>query len=168
MPPAPASQPRELGVGELPGGRFRIEPLRRTGEDEATKRARLLYQSRKRGCLEAELLLSTFAASRLADLTPGQLATYDRLLDENDWDIYYWVTQLDSQAEPRPRADDVVREAPPAGEWSQTVGNVRVAYRPVPARWRDTDILALLRDHVRQRRGGGMGFMPALHGHDVA
>lgn len=32
----------ELGVGELQGAKFRIEPLRRTGEDDNTKRARLL------------------------------------------------------------------------------------------------------------------------------
>lgn len=32
----------ELGVGELEGAKFKVEPLRRTGEDEATKKARLL------------------------------------------------------------------------------------------------------------------------------
>jgi hypothetical protein len=33
---------QELGVGELQGAKFRIEPLRRVGEDENTKRARLI------------------------------------------------------------------------------------------------------------------------------
>lgn len=32
----------ELGVGELEGAKFRVEPLRRTGEDANTMRARLL------------------------------------------------------------------------------------------------------------------------------
>jgi hypothetical protein len=32
----------ELGVGEMEGATFKVEPLRRTGEDEATMRARLL------------------------------------------------------------------------------------------------------------------------------
>jgi hypothetical protein len=32
----------ELGVGEMDGGKFKIEPLRRTGEDVVTMRARLL------------------------------------------------------------------------------------------------------------------------------
>ncbi len=32
----------ELGVGEMEGGKFKVEPLRRTGEDENTMRARLL------------------------------------------------------------------------------------------------------------------------------
>lgn len=33
---------KELGVGELEGASFKVEPLRRTGEDENTMRARLL------------------------------------------------------------------------------------------------------------------------------
>lgn len=32
----------EMGVGEMEGGKFKIEPLRRTGEDANTTRARLL------------------------------------------------------------------------------------------------------------------------------
>ena len=32
----------ELEVGEIEGGQFRVEPLRRTGEDSNTMRARLL------------------------------------------------------------------------------------------------------------------------------
>lgn len=32
----------ELKVGELQGAKFRVEPLRRVGEDDATKRARLV------------------------------------------------------------------------------------------------------------------------------
>ena len=35
----------ELGVGELEGAKFKIEPLRRTGEDANTMRARLLCTS---------------------------------------------------------------------------------------------------------------------------
>jgi hypothetical protein len=32
----------ELGVGEMEGAKFKVEPLRRTGEDGNTMRARLL------------------------------------------------------------------------------------------------------------------------------
>ncbi len=35
----------ELGVGEMEGAKFKVEPLRRTGEDEKTMRARLLCPS---------------------------------------------------------------------------------------------------------------------------
>ncbi|KAI8921516.1 Flavinator of succinate dehydrogenase-domain-containing protein [Entophlyctis helioformis] len=64
----------------------------RDGESLPAKRARLLWASRKRGILETDLLLSTYVRDRLAALSPAQLEEYDRLLDENDWDIYYWAT----------------------------------------------------------------------------
>lgn len=38
----PAQEGPELGVGELQGASFKIEPLRRVGEDDKTKRARLI------------------------------------------------------------------------------------------------------------------------------
>lgn len=43
-PPGSGDTP-ELDVGELQGAKFKVEPLRRTGEDTATTRARLLCQS---------------------------------------------------------------------------------------------------------------------------
>lgn len=73
--------------------RIRIPPIERTGESLDNKRARLIYQSRKRGILETDLLLSRFAAKYLKDMTPEQLEEYDQLLNELDWDIYYWATE---------------------------------------------------------------------------
>ncbi|OAL31687.1 hypothetical protein AYO20_08080 [Fonsecaea nubica] len=154
----------EYAVGEMEGISFRVEPLRRTGEDLPTMRARLLYQSRKRGTLESDLLLSTFAAENLASMTRTQLEQYDFLLDENDWDIYYWATQSPansptslesaegatsdkktqtteyaSPANPgQTQETDAWRQgAPRSGEWAQTVGTFRPA-------------------HVRERSAGGV------------
>ncbi|KAI1439144.1 Flavinator of succinate dehydrogenase-domain-containing protein [Xylaria sp. CBS 124048] len=243
---APPMEPQkarshEMEVGELEGATVTIEPLRRVGEDEKTMRARLVYQSRKRGILETDLLLSTFADEYLPTMTREQMAEYDLFLDENDWDIYYWATQEEpvnpnpglnpsnpkspstttsktttdtssaaygsseeatqaAEAAAQPdstggspltgeHADAKVEEAsttssssspssssttttttagpgasPFAGEWAQTVGTFKPAYRPVPARWRNSATLRLIRDHVRARAGakGGMAFMPAL------
>ncbi|KAI1389429.1 DUF339-domain-containing protein [Hypoxylon trugodes] len=233
-------QAKELGVGELEGTEFRVEPVRRVDEDDGTMRARLVYQSRKRGTLESDLLLSTFADAYLPTMTREQMTQYDQFLDENDWDIYYWATQeppsnaisSSSPASPTsvptpsiatedtssasyaggaeailsestPLSDSTSTTAntsasaeavstgglPPAGdagegkeaaaaaeepyrtqgetfsgEWAQTVGTFKPAYRPVPARWRDSEVLQLLREHVKTRakEKGGMAFMPAL------
>ncbi|XP_007526386.1 succinate dehydrogenase assembly factor 2, mitochondrial isoform X1 [Erinaceus europaeus] len=67
----------------------------RTDESMETKRARLLYESRKRGMLENCILLSLFAKEHLHKMTERQLNLYDRLINEpsNDWDIYYWATE---------------------------------------------------------------------------
>lgn len=70
----------------------RIDPIVRTGETIEVKRARLTYQSRKRGILESDLLLLRFAKKNLHKMTMEELDEYDQLLDEPDWDIYYWAT----------------------------------------------------------------------------
>ncbi|KAE9982103.1 hypothetical protein EG328_011206 [Venturia inaequalis] len=196
----------DLKVGEIEGGSFRVEPLRRTGEDVNTMRARLLYQSRKRGMLEADLLLSTFADTHLATMTSQELEQYDVFLDENDWDIYYWATQQPPPTSQEyaegggpdfatPTAQGTPAEtkpvAPAKGEWAQTVGTFKAAYRPVPLRWKNSKILAKLRKHVIDRSaggiheasakvdeqgssqtvtgtgGGGMAFMPPIRNFDV-
>ncbi|EJC97717.1 DUF339-domain-containing protein [Fomitiporia mediterranea MF3/22] len=70
-----------------------LPPLPRHGESVEKMRARLVYQSRKRGTLESDLLLSTFAALKLGTMSEEELKEYDSLLDEPDWDIYYWATE---------------------------------------------------------------------------
>lgn len=107
-------------------------------------------------------------------MTHAQLAEYDRFLDENDWDIYYWVTQRAEDAATQPPQDTQTetwkKGAAKSGEWAQTVGAFKPAYRPVPARWAESEVLALLRAHVEERRGvhdgeksgGGLGRMPDI------
>lgn len=65
-------------------------------EPLGVKRARLLYQSRKRGMLENDLLLSTFASKHLGKFSDNQLFEYDYLINgvSNDWDLYYWAVGL--------------------------------------------------------------------------
>jgi Flavinator of succinate dehydrogenase len=46
--------------------------------------------------------------------------------------------------------------APRSGEWAQTVGAFKPAYRPVPQRWKNSEILSLLRKHVREKSAGGV------------
>lgn len=100
-------------------------PLDRTGEDEDTLRARLVYQTRKRGTLETDLILGTFAKEYLGQMSVEELKEFDKvrrgcfsaadvrvltqgldlrqLLDEPDWDIYYWSIE---KREPPPRWKD--------------------------------------------------------------
>jgi len=84
----PIDQPDILPSSHIPPYRPRVD------EPVETVRARLLYQSRKRGMLENGLLLSTFAAKFLESMTEPELKDYDRLINlpSNDWDIYYWAT----------------------------------------------------------------------------
>ena len=53
--------------------------IERHNESIESLRARLVYQSRKRGMLEGDLLLSTFAAENLSTMTQQELLEYDRV-----------------------------------------------------------------------------------------
>lgn len=145
-----------------------------------TDRSLSVDQSRKRGTLESDLLMSTFADAHLPQMSKAQMTQYDLFLDENDWDIYYWATQTptptsretaegagageagataNAQGTERsksPETDEWRQGKPRSGEWAQTVGTFKPAYRPVPARWRNSEILSMLRKHVLERSAGGI------------
>ncbi|MDM7458925.1 MAG: succinate dehydrogenase assembly factor 2 [Paracoccus sp. (in: a-proteobacteria)] len=53
---------------------------------------RLQMRSWRRGMKEMDLILGHFADDNLASLGPAQLDDYERLLSENDQDLYLWVT----------------------------------------------------------------------------
>jgi hypothetical protein len=104
-------------------------------------------------------------------MTKEQLVQYDLFLDENDWDIYYWATQesiptsMEYAEGSSPSQDTAATQSQPqngwrqgkprSGEWAQTVGAFKPAYRPIPQRWKNSEILAMLRKHVKDRCAEG-------------
>lgn len=73
LPPVPEgpSTMKELLASPHPEGR--------DGEPTETLRKRLVYESRKRGILEMDLILGTFAKTRLETMDEAQLREYDRV-----------------------------------------------------------------------------------------
>lgn len=53
---------------------------------------RLQMRSMRRGIKEMDLILSDFATRALAGMDVAGLTHYDALLEENDHDIYGWVS----------------------------------------------------------------------------
>ncbi|WP_198671245.1 FAD assembly factor SdhE [Oceanibium sediminis] len=53
---------------------------------------RLRLRSWRRGTKEMDLILGPFADKRLADLGAGELAAYEAMIEENDQDLYRWMT----------------------------------------------------------------------------
>jgi len=125
-------------------------PIDRTGETPEVMRARLVYQTRKRGTLENDLLFSTFAVQELPKMSVEEMKMFDKvgrdylaalcwrtrplassansqLLDEPDWDVYYWCT----------------------------------GKKPAPEEWKDTELLAKLTKHVKNE-GKVHRFMPDI------
>lgn len=70
-------------------------------ESVQQKRARLLYQSRKRGIKETDLVLSTFAHKYLDSMSEVELMEYDKIINlpSNDWEIYYWASGVEETPE---------------------------------------------------------------------
>lgn len=52
---------------------------------------RLRYRSAHRGCKETDLVLGHFADEALDGLDPAMLDVYERLLDEDDANIWDWL-----------------------------------------------------------------------------
>ena len=53
---------------------------------------RMQMRSMRRGIKEMDIILSAYAQSNLSKMDESQLDLYDQLLDENDQDLYQWVT----------------------------------------------------------------------------
>lgn len=61
-------------------------------EESDIRRKRLLYQSGHRGTKESDLLLGAFAAAHLGAFGPAQLDRYEAMLNENDKDLFDWIS----------------------------------------------------------------------------
>ena len=61
-------------------------------ESRDTRIRRLRLRSWRRGIKEMDLILGGFADAELAGLDPAMLDAFEALMEESDWDLYYWVT----------------------------------------------------------------------------
>ena len=61
---------------------------------------RLKMRSMRRGIKEMDLIFMRFAEARLAAMSAAELDGYEALLDENDQDLYQWVSGQVEAPEP--------------------------------------------------------------------
>src|ERR1700722_5898837 len=71
--------PEHVAATPTPPPDSLIVPVRAHAEDVTLLRARLTYQSRKRGILETDLLLSTFARDHLPSMAEPELRDCDQV-----------------------------------------------------------------------------------------
>jgi antitoxin CptB len=71
------------------------KPAVEAAEELDVLRKRLRFRSWHRGTKETDQLLGGFADRYLAEFSPVQLSTYDRLLDLEDHDLWDWMTGRD-------------------------------------------------------------------------
>ena len=63
------------------------------------KRKRLYMRSIRRGIKEMDLILMAFSDAHLEGMDETQLNIYDKLLSENDHDLYQWVSDQAQEPE---------------------------------------------------------------------
>lgn len=69
---------------------------------------RLGMRSMRRGIREMDVILTRYAGARLDSLSTAQLDIYDALLEENDHDLYQWVSrQVPAPARYSAMIDDI-------------------------------------------------------------
>ena len=61
-------------------------------ESHEDRLKRLKMRSMRRGIKEMDLILTAYADAHLAGLDEAGLDLYDRLLQENDHDLYQWIS----------------------------------------------------------------------------
>ena len=61
-------------------------------ETSDTRIKRLKMRSMRRGIKEMDIILSAYADNSLAQMSESDITLYDKLLNENDQDLYSWVT----------------------------------------------------------------------------
>jgi antitoxin CptB len=59
--------------------------------DRDTRIKQLRYRAWRRGFREHDFLMGTFADDKLALQDEAGLDAFDALLDQADWDVYYWI-----------------------------------------------------------------------------
>ena len=52
---------------------------------------KIIYQSCHRGCKETDFILGDFAKARVEQFNLETLILYQKLILEDDWNIYNWV-----------------------------------------------------------------------------
>lgn len=57
-----------------------------------TRHKRIAMRAWHRGTKEMDLILGRFAEAHLATLAPDQLDQFEALMEQNDHDLYQWVT----------------------------------------------------------------------------
>lgn len=60
---------------------------------------RLRMRSMRRGIKEMDIILDRFATAELSSLSVSDLDLYDSMLEENDQDLYRWVTGQEAPPE---------------------------------------------------------------------
>jgi succinate dehydrogenase assembly factor 2 len=73
-----------------------IEATMDPKEKDFARRKRMIYRSKQRGWLEADILMGSWAVQYVPSLTEAQLDEYETILNEETIDIFNYITGKDA------------------------------------------------------------------------
>jgi succinate dehydrogenase assembly factor 2 len=76
-----------------------IEAKMDADQYDSVRRRRMIYRSKQRGWLEADLLMGSWAVNNIPTLTETELDEYEQLLQVETIDIYNYISGKDSLPE---------------------------------------------------------------------
>ena len=74
----------------------KIEATMNPDEKDVARRKRMIYRSKQRGWLEADILMGSWAAKHVPGLTVQQLDEYETILNEETIDVFNYITGKDA------------------------------------------------------------------------
>jgi antitoxin CptB len=74
------------------GGEQKMTGMTRSSDGLDVRQRKLLFRAWHRGMREVDLILGRFADAAIAQLTDGELAQLERLMEVPDRDLLAWVT----------------------------------------------------------------------------
>jgi len=78
---------------------FNFESKLTNSERDAARRKRMIYRSKQRGWLEADVLMGSWAVDNIPNLTEEELDEYEIVLKEETINIYNYVSGKDELPE---------------------------------------------------------------------
>eukprot|EP00428_Durinskia_dybowskii_P075010 CAMPEP_0170412596 /NCGR_PEP_ID=MMETSP0117_2-20130122/31059_1 /TAXON_ID=400756 /ORGANISM="Durinskia baltica, Strain CSIRO CS-38" /LENGTH=168 /DNA_ID=CAMNT_0010670309 /DNA_START=68 /DNA_END=574 /DNA_ORIENTATION=- len=81
---------------KLRGRHIEIEATMNSAERDFARRKRMIYRSKQRGWLEADILMGSWAVQYVPTLTEPQLDEYELILNEETIDIFNFITGKDA------------------------------------------------------------------------
>lgn len=75
-----------------PANTYMSDPMAETPEQRDPRRRKIMYRCWHRGMKEMDILLGKFVEARIDGLSDTELDELERILTENDQDLYAWMT----------------------------------------------------------------------------
>merc|ERR1711908_176261 len=110
-------------------------------------RRRLIYRSKQRGWLELDIMLGDWSSENLKNMGPEELSEYEALLDQENPDLFKWLTgQLEAPEELQGPVFQQLMQHVSSTMLSSAAGSTRTAEEWSSRKWWTEEITEEMRE----------------------